>query len=60
MMFVINMKMGLFTPPFGLNTIIVAAAAKLPIGEVVRGAAPFVVAMIAVIVIVGIFPGLSH
>ena len=60
MMFVINMEMGLITPPFGLNTFIVAAAAKLPIGEVVRGAAPFVVAMIVVIVIVGIFPGLSH
>ena len=60
MMFVINMEMGLITPPFGLNTFIVAAAAKLPIGEVVRGAAPFVVAMIVVIVIVGIFPGLTH
>jgi C4-dicarboxylate transporter DctM subunit len=60
MMFVINMEMGLITPPFGLNTFIVAAAAKLPIGEVVRGAAPFVAAMVVVIVIVGMFPGLSH
>ena len=60
MMFVINMEMGLITPPFGLNTFIVAAAAKLPIGEVVRGAAPFVAAMVVVIIIVGIFPGLSH
>ncbi|MSP96465.1 MAG: TRAP transporter large permease [Betaproteobacteria bacterium] len=60
MMFVINMEMGLITPPFGLNTFIVAAAAKLPIGEVVRGAAPFVAAMVAVIIIVGMFPGLSH
>ncbi len=59
-MFVINMEMGLITPPFGLNTFIVAASAKLPIAEVVRGAAPFVVAMVAVIAIVGTFPGLSH
>ena len=60
MMFVINMEMGLITPPFGLNTFIVAAAAKLPISEVVRGAAPFVLAMIAAIIIVGMFPMLVH
>ena len=60
MMFVINMEMALITPPFGLNTFIVAAAAKLPIGEVVRGAAPFVAAMVVVIIIVGMFPALSH
>ena len=60
MMFVINMEMGLITPPFGLNVFIVAAAAKLPISEVVRGAAPFVLAMILCIVIVGAFPILSH
>ena len=59
-MFVINMEMGLITPPFGLNTFIVAAAAKLPISEVVRGAAPFVLAMIAAIIIVGMFPILVH
>jgi C4-dicarboxylate transporter DctM subunit len=59
-MFVINMEMGLITPPFGLNTFIVAAAARLSISEVAKGAAPFVGAMLLVIVIVFLFPGLTH
>lgn len=59
-MFIINMELGLITPPFGLNTFIASASAKIPIGEVFRGAIPFCIAMLLCIIIVGLFPALTQ
>jgi C4-dicarboxylate transporter, DctM subunit len=58
-MFVIAMELGLITPPFGLNTFIASAAARVPITEVFRGAIPFCLAMLLAILLVALFPVLT-
>jgi C4-dicarboxylate transporter, DctM subunit len=60
MMFIINMELGLITPPFGLNTFIASSSAKIPIGEVFRGAIPFCIAMVVCIIFVGFLPVLTR
>jgi C4-dicarboxylate transporter DctM subunit len=38
----VNMEIALITPPVGLNLFVLSNAAKAPLSEVIRGAAPFV------------------
>ncbi len=59
-MFVINMELALIHPPFGLNAFIASSAAKISTGEVFRGTIPFCVAIILVMILVAVFPGLSR
>ena len=54
---VIMMEAGLITPPVGLNVYTLAGVAKdVPMAEIFRGAVPFLIAMIAVVIIITIFP----
>lgn len=55
----INMELGMITPPVGLNLFVVSGIAKEKLGEVVRGVIPFIVLMIAFLVVVVLFPQLS-
>lgn len=56
---VINLELGMITPPVGLNLFVVAGIAKEKLGMVVRGIIPFIVLMIAYLVVVILFPQLS-
>lgn len=56
---VINLELGMITPPVGLNLFVVAGIAKEKLGEVVRGVIPFIVLMIAYLIVVILFPQLS-
>lgn len=56
---VINLELGMITPPVGLNLFVVAGIAKEKLGMVVRGVFPFIVLMIAYLVVVILFPQLS-
>ena len=57
---VLMMEAGLITPPMGLNLFTVAGAAKgVNLETVIRGAAPFLIAIIAVAVILTIFPDIA-
>ncbi|MEK4495332.1 TRAP transporter large permease [Ureibacillus sp. FSL W8-0352] len=56
---VINLELGMITPPVGLNLFVVAGIAKEKLGMVVRGVIPFIVLMIAYLVVVILFPQLS-
>jgi C4-dicarboxylate transporter, DctM subunit len=59
---VLNMEMALVTPPFGLNIFILQGVCK-PFGanyaNIVRGVLPYIVADIAVLVLVAVFPQIA-
>jgi len=54
---VIMMEAGLITPPVGLNVYTLAGVVKdVPMQTIFRGAAPFLISMIAVVVLITVFP----
>jgi C4-dicarboxylate transporter, DctM subunit len=61
-MTVIAVEIGLLTPPFGLSVFTIKSALNdpgLPLGDIFRGAFPFVLAMLACLFILTIFPGIA-
>lgn len=52
-------EIGLISPPLGLNVFVVAKAAKLPVESVFVGSLPFTVSILAVVVLVFVFPPLA-
>ena len=56
---VILIELGNVTPPVGLNMFVIhGLSGGRPIGEVIWGSLPFGVLMLAVLALIGIFPGL--
>ena len=54
---VIMMEAGLITPPVGLNVYTLAGVVKdVPMQTIFRGAVPFLLAMVAVVIIITFFP----
>ncbi|MFN3276859.1 MAG: TRAP transporter large permease [Paracoccus hibiscisoli] len=58
-MVMINLAIGLITPPVGVNLFVAANVAHLPIERVARGALPFLVATLAGLAVVAAFPQMS-
>ncbi len=56
---ILNLMIGMQTPPIGLLLFVVAAIGKIPIGSVIREITPFVLWSLAVLVLVTVFPGLT-
>lgn len=56
---VVNLEIGLLTPPLGLNLIVAMTAFKANFGTVVRGALPFIALMIAVLMVITFIPAIS-
>ncbi|RKJ35000.1 TRAP transporter large permease, partial [Butyricicoccus sp. 1XD8-22] len=56
---VINLELGMITPPVGLNLFVVSGIAKEKLSVAVKGVIPFIILMIAYLVIVVLFPQLS-
>ena len=57
---VIMMEAGLITPPVGLNVYTLAGVVKdVPMQTIFRGAAPFLISMIAVVILITIFPKIA-
>ncbi len=56
---VVNMEIGMITPPVGLNLFVTAGVAKLSILEVVRAALPFVFILFIFLIMVTYIPWLS-
>jgi len=59
MIMMLNLAMGLITPPVGGVLFVGAAVAKLPIERVVKSLYPFFVALFAVLMAVTYIPGIS-
>jgi C4-dicarboxylate transporter DctM subunit len=55
----VNMEIGMVTPPVGLNLFVTAGIAKLPVTGVVRAATPWLLVLLAVLVLVTYVPWLS-
>ena len=54
---VVNIMIGLLTPPYGLLLFVLANMTKQPLGAIVREAAPFIVMAIVVLAIITAVPG---
>ena len=53
---IILAEIGLITPPLGLNVFVVSRAARMPLEAVFAGSIPFVFAILAVAVLLFVFP----
>jgi C4-dicarboxylate transporter, DctM subunit len=56
----INLAIGLFTPPVGINLYVAANITRLPLEHIARGAMPFLVTSLIGLTLVATFPGLSR
>jgi TRAP-type transport system large permease protein len=57
-LFIINNAIGLITPPVGIVLNVVSGVARVPMGAVIRGVNPFLIAQLIVLVLLIIFPDL--
>ncbi|MCR4268858.1 TRAP transporter large permease [Nitratireductor sp. ZSWI3] len=55
----INLAIGLFTPPVGINLYVAANVTRLPLERVAQGAVPFLITALVGLAIVSAFPGMS-
>src|SRR5205085_905256 len=53
---VVNIMIGLLTPPYGLLLFVLANMTKQPLGAIVREAVPFIFVAIVVLVVISVFP----
>ena len=57
---VIVLEVGLITPPVGLNVFVLKGAAQdIPLTTIFRGIWPFLIAALAALTIITIFPGIA-
>jgi len=57
---VLMMEAGLITPPVGLNVYTLAGVAKdVPMEEIFRGVLPFLISIIAIVILITIFPKIT-
>ena len=56
---VLNIQMGMLTPPFGLNLFVASGITKQPLVKIARGVAPFLVIMLLCLTLVTYIPWLS-
>ncbi|THV20248.1 TRAP transporter large permease [Peteryoungia ipomoeae] len=55
-MFIMNCCIGLITPPVGVVLNVVSGVGRVPLGKVVTGVTPFLLAQIAVLMLLVVFP----
>jgi TRAP-type C4-dicarboxylate transport system permease large subunit len=53
---VVNIMIGLLTPPYGLLLFVLANMTKQPLGAIVREAAPFIFVAIGVLALITVWP----
>jgi C4-dicarboxylate transporter, DctM subunit len=56
---IINLALGMITPPFGVNLFAASAVAKISVDKIVRDLIPFVLVIVACLMVVTYFPSLS-
>ncbi|WP_026819136.1 TRAP transporter large permease [Arthrobacter castelli] len=59
-MMTVNLAIGLITPPVGVNLFVAAGIAKTPLTGVSKGAVPFLIAALTVLLLIAFIPGLSN
>ena len=58
-MVVVNIMIGLCSPPYGLLLLMMASVTGVPLKDIVRDMMPFHVAMIAALVLITYVPGIA-
>lgn len=56
---VVNLEIGMVTPPIGLNLFVTAGITKMSIGQVVRAASPWLLLLLSFLVLVTYVPAIS-
>lgn len=56
---VVNLEIGMVTPPIGLNLFVTAGITKMSIGQVVRAASPWLIVLLSYLVLVTYVPQIS-
>lgn len=56
---VVNMEIGLITPPIGLNLFVASAVSKLPLSEVIRAALPWLLILLTFLGLITYIPAIS-
>ncbi|MBU1358926.1 MAG: TRAP transporter large permease [Gammaproteobacteria bacterium] len=56
---IINLALGMITPPFGVNLFAASAVAKISVDKIVRDLIPFVLVIVACLMLVTYLPSLS-
>jgi C4-dicarboxylate transporter DctM subunit len=57
--FVVNLEIGLVTPPVGLNLFVASAVSGLPVTSVIRASVPWLVLLLGFLVLVTYIPWVS-
>ena len=55
----VNLSIGMFTPPFGLNLFVSQSLFQVPVGRIVRGVTPFLILQLAALLVITYVPWLS-
>ena len=56
---VLNLRIGLVTPPVGLCLYVVSGIARVPVGDIIREIAPYLLALLVILGFVTFVPALS-
>lgn len=56
---IVNLAIGMLTPPFGLNLYVASGISKMSVSEVTKGAAPFIGVLILTLFVIMFVPQLS-
>ena len=56
---VVNMEIGMITPPVGLNLFVTSGVTGMPIWDVVKAATPWLMIMLSFLIIITYIPGIS-
>lgn len=56
---IVNLAIGMLTPPFGLNLFVAAGVGKTPLTTVINGTLPFILVMIIALLVITFTPGMS-
>jgi C4-dicarboxylate transporter DctM subunit len=56
---IVNLAIGMLTPPFGLNLFVASGISKMPLSEVTKGVLPFIAVLIVTLLIITFIPQLS-
>jgi len=56
---IVNLAIGMITPPFGLNLFIASGISKMDLTDIIKGALPFVILLTGTLLIITFAPQLS-
>ncbi|MCB1776966.1 MAG: TRAP transporter large permease subunit, partial [Candidatus Competibacteraceae bacterium] len=56
---VVNMEIGMITPPVGLNLFVTSGVTGMPLWEVVKAASPWLLVMLTFLILITYIPQIS-